>query len=105
MTNLGARSANMTRGHATPVRVTLALGLFLCTLVIVAWRQSRAFEVMNEVERVSAEIALAAAEGDDLRQRIQYLESLERVVRDAGIRLGMHIPTDSERADLGGVHQ
>jgi cell division protein FtsL len=86
---------------ATPARIGLTLAVFLATLVLVAWRQTRAYTLMSEIERVNGEIALANAEGDDLRQRIQYLESLERVVVDARVRLGMHLPTDAERVILG----
>lgn len=71
--------------------VTLGVALLLGSLSLVMWRQARAMETLAEVDALQREQALARAEGEELRRRIQVLESRGRVVPAANSRLGMEI--------------
>jgi cell division protein FtsL len=83
-------------------RTALCVSALLASLSLVAWRQSRAMEVLEEVDRARKEIALARAEQAELNRRIQYLGSYGRVVSDARRRLRMHVPDASEQVLLAG---
>jgi len=84
------------------VRTTLALLVLLSSLTYVTWRQSRAFEVLGELEDVRGAVAEARAERIDLERGIQVLESRARVVPAARERLGMHTPHAGELVILPG---
>ena len=71
--------------------VTLGVALLLGSLSLVMWRQARAMETLAEVDALQREQALARAEGEELRRRIQVLESRGRVVPAASSLLGMEI--------------
>jgi hypothetical protein len=71
--------------------VTLGVALFLGSLSLVMWRQARAMETHAETDSLRREQALARADGEELRRRIQVLESRGRVVPEANRRLGMEI--------------
>lgn len=71
--------------------VTLGVALLLGSLSLVMWRQARAMETLAETDAVQREQSLARAEGEELRRRIQVLESRGRVVPAASSRLGMEI--------------
>jgi len=87
---------------ALPSLVAIAVAAFLGSLSLVAWRQVRALEVLEELEAIRNEEALAAAELTDLESRVRYLESFGRVVPEARERLGMHLPGGSEMVILPG---
>ena len=77
-------------------RAALTVAVLLLALGFVTWRQSRAFEVLGELEEVRRTSAEARAERIDLERGIQALESRSRVVPAARARLGMHTPDASE---------
>lgn len=77
-------------------RAALTVAVLLLALGFVTWRQSRAFEVLGELEEVRRASAEARAERIDLERGIQALESRSRVVPAARSRLGMHTPDASE---------
>lgn len=72
------------------IRAAFAVVALLGSLALVTWRQSRAFEVLKQLDGVRTQISVADAEGVDLERRIQVLESRSRVVPEARTRLGMH---------------
>ena len=83
-------------------RAALTLAMLLLALGFVTWRQSRAFEVLRELEAVRRSTSEARAERIDLERSIQSLESRGRVVPAARARLGMHTPDASELVILSG---
>jgi cell division protein FtsL len=83
-------------------RASLAVAVLLLALGFVTWRQSRAFEVLGELEEVRRASSEASAERIDLERSIQALESRARVVPAARSRLGMHTPDASELVILPG---
>jgi len=87
---------------AVPSLVAIAVAAFLASLSLVAWRQVRTLEVLEELEEIRSEEALATAELTELEGRVRYLESRGRVVPEARERLGMHIPAGSEMVMLPG---
>jgi cell division protein FtsL len=83
-------------------RTWLTVTVLLLSLGLVTWRQSRAFEVMRDLEDVRRASSEARAEQIDLERTIQALESRSRVVPAARTRLGMHTPAASELVILPG---
>lgn len=83
-------------------RASLTLAVLLMSLGFVTWRQSRAFEVLRELEEVRRDVAEARAEQIELERHIQGLVSRSRVVPAARARLGMHTPDASELVILPG---
>ena len=82
--------------------VALATAAFLASLSLVTWRQSRALEVLEELELVRREWALGIAERDELQSRVRVLESRGNVVPQARERMGMKMPAASEIVILAG---
>jgi cell division protein FtsL len=82
------------------VRWTLTLSALLGALVFLTWRQSRALEVLTQLDEIGREVSLAEAEIVDLERDIQVLESRVRVVPAATERLGMRLPAASEQVIL-----
>ncbi|MDZ7780176.1 MAG: cell division protein FtsL [Gemmatimonadota bacterium] len=80
----------------------LTLAVLLLSLGFVTWRQSRALEVLRELEDVRRASAEMRAEQVDLERGIQALESRSRVVPLARERLNMHTPDASELVILPG---
>lgn len=80
----------------------LSLAILLLALGSVTWRQSRALEVLRELEGVRRASSEARAEQIDLQRTIQTLESRSRVVPAARERLGMHTPSAAELVILPG---
>lgn len=76
--------------------IALTFVLLLSSLSFVTWRQSRALEVLRELEEARRALAEAQAEQVEIERRIQALESRSRVVPAARARLGMHTPDASE---------
>lgn len=85
-----------------PTRVALAVAVFLASLSVVAWRQSRALETLETLDRTRREVELARAERAELLRRTRHLESRGRVVPEARSRLDMHLPDASEIVYLAG---
>lgn len=84
------------------LRAGFALLALLAALVMVPWRQSRAFEALAHLDELRRQTSVAEAERVDLERTIQVLESRARVVPDARDRLGMHTPATSELVILPG---
>jgi cell division protein FtsL len=80
----------------------LALAILLVALGSVTWRQSRALEVLRDLEGVRRASSEARAERIDFERAIQVLESRSRVVPAARSRLGMHTPSAVELVILPG---
>ena len=85
----------MTR-HEGTLRVALAFGVFLGSLSGVIWRQSRALEVLRELDTTRSRRAAVESEKSRLTERIQFLESRTRITRVAGDRWGMRVPQSDE---------
>lgn len=83
-------------------RASLTLAFLLLSLGFVTWRQSRAFEVLRDLEDVRRASSEMRAEGIDLERGIQALESRGHVVPEARRLLGMHTPDASELVILPG---
>src|SRR5688572_30217716 len=83
------------RTHRGVLRLALAAAALLGSLSLVVWRQSRALELLRELDRTRTERAIAEASRSDLNRRIEYLESRSRVVTEAA-RLGLRVPTGDE---------
>jgi hypothetical protein len=83
------------RSHAGLLRLALAFAALLGSLSLVVWRQSRALELLRELDVLLTDRAIAEAARSELTRRIEYLESRARVVRDAG-RLGLRVPSSDE---------
>lgn len=82
--------------------VALATAALLASLSLVTWRQARALEVLETLDRHQRELALGRAEAADLGSRIRTLESRSRVVAEARADLGMRVPDASEIVILAG---
>lgn len=91
----------MTRLAGTSM-VALATAALLASLSLVAWRQARALEVLEVLDRHQRELALGRAEVADLKSRIRVLESRGRVVPEARERLELRTPDASEIVYLAG---
>ena len=84
------------RGGEGTVRVALAFAAFLGSLSLVIWRQSRALEVLRELD--GARVERASIESGKSRQMeaIQHLESRGRIADLTGQRWGMRVPSSEE---------
>lgn len=82
--------------------VALATAALLASLSLVAWRQARALEALETLDRYQREMALGQAEETDLNSRIRVLESRARVIPEAREKLGMRTPTAGEIVYLAG---
>lgn len=83
-------------------RVALAVAALLASLSLVAWRQGQALETLAELDEVRRDRSLASVEAEELRARIQYLESRSRMVPVARERLGMKMPDAAQIIYLPG---
>jgi len=88
------------KGVASLFRVMFAATLLVGALALVTWRQSRALEVLEQLDRVRRETIVAEGEREELARAIEGLESRVRVVPTARERLGMHLPAASEQVFL-----
>lgn len=84
------------RTHAGLLRLALLSAALLGSLSLVVWRQSRALELLRDLDRTRMSGAIAEAQRSDLSRRVEYLESRARVVREAGARLGLRVPSADE---------
>lgn len=85
------------------VRVAFCVAVFLASLSLVAWRQSRAFEAMTALEEIRREATLAQAERAELETRLRLLESRAWVVPEARERLDLRLPRSSDIVYLEAV--
>jgi cell division protein FtsL len=87
---------SLMRSHSGTIRLALAFAALLGSLTMVIWRQSRALELLRDIEGMRSSRVIVEAERSELTRRIQHLESRTRVVADARDHLGMHVPSASE---------
>lgn len=78
------------------IRLALLFLALLGSLTLVVWRQSRALEMLRELEAVRAERVVEEARRGSLARRVEELESRGRVSAAARDRLGMRLPTGAE---------
>jgi hypothetical protein len=88
------------KGLGGLLRWTFTFSVLLGALVFLTWRQSRALEVLTQLDEIGRELSLAEAEIIDLERDIQYLESRASVVPTATELLGMRLPAASEQVLL-----
>ena len=77
-------------------RMVLVLTLYMVALTVVAWRQSTTRETMEEIGRLSRELAIAADEKEELARDVLGLEQRPWVVAEAARRLGLRPPREDE---------
>ncbi|MXW19017.1 MAG: hypothetical protein F4139_02275 [Gemmatimonadetes bacterium] len=77
-------------------RIVLVLALYAGALTMVAWRQSTTRETMEEIGRLSRELAIAAEEREELARDLLGLEQRRWVVAEAARRLGLRPPREDE---------
>ncbi len=82
--------------------VALAVAALLAALSLVAWRQARALETLEELDGVRRELALEEAERGELQRRVRHLEGRGYVVARARELIGMRMPGASEIVILAG---
>lgn len=83
-------------GRARMGRAVLVLTLYAAALTMVAWRQSTTRETIEEIGRLSRELAVAADEREELARDVLGLEQRRWVVAEAGRRLGLRPPREEE---------
>ncbi len=74
--------------------------VFVASLGLVTWRQSRAFEAHVQLDELRRQVSVADGERVELERTIQVLVSRTRIVPEAIDRLGMHLPDGSEQVIL-----
>lgn len=77
-------------------RAVLVLALYPLALTVVAWRQSTTRETMEEVGRLTRDLAVAADEREELARDLLALEQRQWVVAEAARRLGLRPPREDE---------
>jgi hypothetical protein len=77
------------------LRFGLAVAALFAGLSVVVWRQSRALEVLRELDGARAERAILESEKARLQRLLQELEGRARIVA-AGAPLGLRPPSASE---------
>ncbi|MGH7505265.1 MAG: hypothetical protein ACRELX_06425 [Longimicrobiales bacterium] len=82
------------------IRVALAFAALLASLSLVVWRQSRAGEVLREVDALRSSRAVAESERAALAVRIQKLESRARIKAVVESWWGMRVPASGELVTL-----
>ena len=86
----------------TLVRAAFSVACLMLALGFVAWRQSRAFEALGELDQVRRMASVGEAERVDLDRTLQALTSRGQVVPRARTELGMHTPDATELVILPG---
>jgi hypothetical protein len=82
--------------HAGLIRLALAFAALFASLSMVVWRQSRALEVLRELDRTRTAAAITEAERSDLSRQLEFLESRAHIVSEASRRLGLRVPSADE---------
>ncbi len=86
----------MRRGGARGViRMALLFAAFLASLSLVVWRQSRALDVLRELDRVRRERAVVEARRASVVRELDVLEGRGRITRLVAER-GMRVPRGDE---------
>ena len=82
--------------HTGLLRLALAFAALFASLSLVVWRQSRALDVLRELDRTRTAAAIAEAERSDLTRRLEFLESRAHIVSEAKRQLGLRVPSANE---------
>lgn len=77
-------------------RVAFVLACVFGALGIVAWRQTRTYSQLREIDRLQREADAVRAEIAVLQRRLQRLQSRSHIVDVAGKRLGLRLPESKE---------
>jgi len=83
-------------GRVRMGRAILVLALYAAALTTVAWRQSTTRETIEEIGRLSRELAVEADEREALARNVLSLEQRRWVAAEAGRRLGLRPPREEE---------
>ena len=83
------------RSNGGVIRLAIAFALLLGSLSLVVWRQSRALELLRDLDQTRTARAIAEAERSEVARSIEFLESRGRVV-SASTRLGLRVPSADE---------
>ena len=86
-------------------RAVLVLALFAGALTMVAWRQSTTRETMEEIDRLSRELAIAAEEREGLARDLLGVEQRRWVAAEADRRLGLRAPREEEMVFISGASE
>ncbi len=78
------------------IRMALLFAVFLGSLSLVVWRQSRALDLLRSIDSMRRERAVEEARRADLVRTVDALESRSRIVRLAAERFGMRVPAGDE---------
>jgi hypothetical protein len=78
------------------LRLALAFTALIASMTLVVWRQSRALELLRELEQARMARAIGEADRSELMRRIELLESRAQVVSTASVRLGLRVPSADE---------
>jgi len=78
------------------IRAALLFAAFMASLTLVVWRQSRALQMLGDLEVVRSQRASEEARRAAVARELEALESRARVGRAARERLGMRLPSGSE---------
>ena len=89
-------------GGQGSIRMALACAALLASLTLVVWRQSRALEVLRDLDATRQARAIAESEKSAFAHDIQRLESRKRVLQAASARLSMRVPAATEIVIVGG---
>lgn len=89
----------MMRGQGT-IRLALAFATLLASLTFVIWRQSRALELLRELDGARSARAVAESERAGLTGRVQVLEGRSRIRKVGESRLGLRVPTAEDLVTL-----
>ncbi len=81
-------------------RAAVTFAVFVASLGLVTWRQSRAFEAHVQLDELRRQVSVADGERVELERTIQVLVSRTRIVPEAVDLLGMHLPDGSEQIIL-----
>jgi cell division protein FtsL len=82
--------------HQGTLRLALTFAAFLGSLSMVIWRQSRALDVLRDLDAARTGRASVESEKSMLTGRIQQLESRSRIMAVAESWWGMRVPTSDE---------
>ena len=83
-------------------RAVVVLALYAGALTVVAWRQSTTRETMEEVGRLSRELAIAVEEREESARDLLGVEQRRWVAAEAGRRLGLRAPREEEMVFMSG---
>jgi cell division protein FtsL len=82
------------------IRVALAFAALLASLSLVVYRQSRALDVLRDLDGLRSARAVAESERAVLSAKAQELESRARIKAVAEARWGMRVPASGELVTL-----